>query len=147
MIRNLFMKRRSGVQLWTMSKSFCQGPKICWSCNGSLSGNSEIFCSKCQTIQKIPKIVSFSEIFQIVFRSYLSRHICRITSIYLALTCSIQLMLMTWQQSSEIFKVKFIQTSFQGRATRNKTSAQNGARSLIKLTRLFNRLLREVNIY
>lgn len=41
-----------------ISRRYCQVTRACWSCNATLSNSSDIFCSNCQSIQKVPNVVS-----------------------------------------------------------------------------------------
>ena len=42
-----------------LGSRYCQITRSCWNCHASLEGNENfIFCSKCQAIQKTPKVVS-----------------------------------------------------------------------------------------
>lgn len=42
---------------FTLARNYCQLTRTCWNCEAGLDGNINIFCGKCNFIQKVPKIV------------------------------------------------------------------------------------------
>lgn len=146
MLRKILIGGAFRCQNHQLRRTLCQVARTCWSCNASLSNNSEIFCSNCHSIQKLPKIVKCLWFNWLII--FLISHVSfRITLIYSDFKSSIKLIQTISRQGLEAYKVRFIPTNFPGRAKRSKRWAQNGARLSTKRTRHFSCRLNEENIY
>lgn len=73
MIKKLFIAHRSIAQAVLIRRTFCEASKKCWNCSVTLGSSHQIFCSKCETIQNVPKVVSMNFIAQ--FSRYLINYV------------------------------------------------------------------------